>query len=260
MRATWLSRGSGRRQTRFCGGLVAAIGAAVAGFGLAGPARAATPDPAKEACTAAFGPEALAGVATEGRVAAGEATSVDIAWDEQQWKGAPSEVLACTMLDGESVADASARVTDVKSGGLYVHRFSVPGTAPNGARLCEAGAVVGLSPSGAPKTERVTAVCLTVTSATNTAMAAPAAPTSTPPPVVAPAPAAPAAPVAQPAAPPVPVVAAKTAVRGADAAQIDTRPLPRTGNGRGLTGAAGVLLLIGGFGVGLRRPVPHAGR
>jgi LPXTG-motif cell wall-anchored protein len=55
-------------------------------------------------------------------------------------------------------------------------------------------------------------------------------------------------------------VAAKTAVRGADAAQIDTRPLPRTGNGRGLTGAAGVLLLIGGFGVGLRRPVPHAGR
>jgi LPXTG-motif cell wall-anchored protein len=55
-------------------------------------------------------------------------------------------------------------------------------------------------------------------------------------------------------------VAATAPVRGADAATVDPRSLPRTGNGRGLTGAAGVLLLIGGFGVGFRRPVRHAGR
>jgi hypothetical protein len=243
------------------GGLAAAIGATTIVVGLAaGPAKAAAPDPPKEACTAAFGPEIWAGVATEGRVGPGEATSVDIAWDKQQWKGAPSEILACTMLDGEFLPDASARVRDVRDGGLYVHRFSVPGTAPNGARLCEAGAVVGLSPSGAPKTERVAAVCPTVSSASKTAMAASAAPTSPPapaPPVVVPAPG---APVALAATPPVPVVAAATAVRGADAVTTRTESLPRTGTGRGLTGAAGVLLLVGGFGVGLRRPVRHAGR
>jgi len=228
-------------------------------LGLAGRAPAASPDRAPrlastattaEGCAVVLSDESPAGAPSEGIVRPGEAMSIDLVWSQDWQKDAPVEVLACTALDGTVFAAASTRVAGLKNDGRFVHRFGIPEGVPDGATLCETGAVIGRSAAGAPKAEKIGAECLTVESADPLkARAAAAAPPSNDVTPAAPAPTPTATPVAP--APPVPtVVAAATATRTAAA-----ETLPRTGGAdHRVTAAAGSLLLAGGFAVAVGRP------
>ena len=244
-------------------------------IGLAGPAPAAPPDlvsrlastaTAAEGCAVILSDESPAGGPSEGTVRPGEAMSIDLVWGQDWQTDAPVEVLGCTAVDGHLFADASTRVAGLKNDGRFVHRFGVPEGMPEGATLCEAGAVIGRNAGGTARVQTISAECLTVESAAPLkAKTATTPPRShdVPPPAaqtpVAPAPApapttaatvAPAV-AAVPPAPPVPtVVAGATATR---TAAVET--LPRTGGAdHAVTAAAGAFLLAGGFAVGFGRP------
>jgi len=263
---------------RKAAGVLCALGTVLltAGAVAAGPAGAATEEEhipalgpstvATDACTDSFPANAFDKAAPEGTVAPGQPVAVDVTWRTAWHPGDNVDVLGCVAANGRFVAGTVER--GVANNGLWVHKFAVPANAANDIRVCEAAVVIGPGASGAPQAERTDPDCFTVAAApvkaepapaaANPAPAAtagketatPAAP-STPAPANAPAPAKTAAPAAQAApANPAPRVAAAAAPAKAPATQ-----LPHTGaRERALVLLAGILLIVGGWALGLRRP------
>jgi hypothetical protein len=222
--------------------------AAVVVLGTAGgPALAATgeglpmPNPSTstaEACKAVLGKAAPA-TASPQPATPGAHLAVDIVWGPD-WASSTVEVLGCTTIGGHYQDGLSTLVRRADNTGRFAHEFTVPEAATAGSQVCEQGAVIGRSASGAARIHRTDARCFLVAAGRVAAAAEPAA-----------APAPPSSPPVTPAAAPR-TAEATTAAPPPAAATRTPEPLPRTGTAeRHTTATAGLLLVLGGGAVAL---------
>jgi hypothetical protein len=247
---------------RKAAGVLYAVGAVLLSTGVAAarPAGAATDEeripalgastPATEACMASFPTGAFDKAADEGTVAPGQPIAVDVTWRTAWHQADQVDVLGCVAANGRFVGGTVER--GVANEGLWVHRFAVPADAANDIRVCEAAVVTGPGAGGVPQAERTDPDCFTVAAAAVKAVPAPAAAnpapaamvgkeTTTPTMAVAPAPTRTAAAAEQPAP-------------ASPAPKAPATQLPHTGaRERLLVLLAGVLLIVGGWGLALGR-------
>ena len=219
-----------RLAVRLCG--IAAVSVAVAG-GTAAPASGQRHEPvpqlpkppAASACAVAFDEQAFSEASSEGQVKIGDPLSIDVTWSRDWKEGAMVEVLACTAVNGVFRDDVSDWEPAVENDGLFVHDFVVPVDVAASDTICERTIVIGQSPSGAAKAERSDADCFTVA----------AAPQGSD----------------QPLATELPMQSGSQSPGPPAAAANRASPgLPRTGPGDDVLAlAAGLLLVLGGFGV-----------
>jgi len=248
-------------------GVVFSVGLSLATVGVAGGAASAAPGGSVPvlkpglsntgSCTAVFGkPDGMAGAPSGGDIRPGGPVSVDVVWGSGWESAGTVEVLGCTALDGTFVDRLSTRVPRADNNGRFVHTFTVPAEAAPGARLCQQGAVIGLSATRQPQIERVDARCFTVAAPDPAAvppapMAAATNPTTTS--TTGHGESRTAAAVSEPE--PGPAAAAPPEAPAPVQAQAPAASnLPRTGAADRLTTvAAGLLLVLGGGAIALGR-------
>lgn len=200
---------------------------------------------AVEGCVLAFGRDAFGSAPSEGLVAPGDPLSLDVTWGTGWKPGQTLDVLSCTAVNGVFSEELSVRRRAPEPDGLLSHDVRVPGDATAGATVCQRAIIIGESSAGAPRAERLDPSCFTVApTAATTTEAAPAAPSggqTTKPTRGASAPGGP-RPAPQAATP-------------APTSEALPTGLARTGTTeRILALAAGVLFVIGGWGVAVGRP------
>ncbi|MGH8999817.1 MAG: hypothetical protein ACRDY7_10565, partial [Acidimicrobiia bacterium] len=98
---------------------------------------------ASEACDVVFGDDAFADAKSEGEVAPGEDVQVDVTWGSGWEEGSTVEVVGCTAVDDQFSEELSTRIRKVKNDGLFVHEFTVPDDAEEGATMCQRAIVIG---------------------------------------------------------------------------------------------------------------------
>jgi LPXTG-motif cell wall-anchored protein len=267
------------------GVLLCALGAVVLVAGVR-PAGAATEEeripvigastPAPEACTASFPANAFEKVASEGSVAPGQAVAVDVTWRPAWHQGDKVDILGCVAANGRFVDGTVERGVD--NNGLWVHKFAVPASAAKDVLVCQAAVVIGPGSDGKAQAERSDPDCFTVAATAAKAEPAPAAANPAPAaglgkettaeaaqPASTPAQTRTAAtPPAAPTASAPPRAAAAAPAPAAAAAKPPATQLPHTGaRERLLVTLAGVLLIVGGWALGVsarRRPQPAFSR
>ena len=140
-----------------------------AATGLVGAAGAMAPVPTMpaaasvvEACALAFGAAPSGAPSSDGLVARGQPLSVDVTWGTRWKRGQTVDVVGCTAVDGVWSETLSVRSEAAERDGVFVHDFRVPSDAADGTQVCQQAIVIGQSPAGAPKAERLEPSCFTV--------------------------------------------------------------------------------------------------